>query len=41
MFLGNGARAMHMQVTRPCRRVIKTVMLPDGTTTTIVVEICG
>jgi hypothetical protein len=40
VFNGDERGAFHTVVTR-CRRVRKQVVLADGTTTTIIVEICG
>jgi hypothetical protein len=40
VFNGDERGAFHTVVTR-CRRVLRRVVLADGTTTTIVVEICG
>jgi hypothetical protein len=39
--LGSDERGVIIPVVTRCRRVRKTIVLADGTTTTIVVEICG
>jgi hypothetical protein len=39
--LGAAERGAFIPVVTRCRRVRKTVVLADGTTATIIVEICG